>query len=160
MPIRPADILFVPAEGPVSLGGPIGSRPLAKGLNNLWANMDAETNAEGLSDHRVMFVRNNHPALTLYNTRLWVEFDGEPADIAAAVDPHPPAREALAKRIDTPGDSPGLEFTSPSSPGSALLLGDLAPGEARAVWFRRTGRNRPAGVEGYSWVVQGETVDS
>lgn len=132
--ISPGDIRFTRLTG----------QPIAKGRNGLWSDMTAETNANRAVEHVCMLVRNTNRADTLYRARLWLE-DVE-ADVAVA----------LGERDADPAR---LAFKQPRTYPAGLLLGDLPPGGAVAVWMRRRGRNIAPRSESYGWVVQGETFE-
>ncbi len=96
-------------------------------------------------DYQCVFRYNSHPYITLSATKLWVSNSViGVADVAFAVDNIPPtvisSTVQQAAAIGSKDDAPlGVgAFSAPTTEGSALSLGTLAPGYVKAFWVRRT----------------------
>ena len=138
----------------LSLGRYVSSTVAPTTLNGLFDAITADRNAAGEIDYRCVVVRNTHATLTLTNARVWLD-GGDPAggaNVAIALDttgnvPYASGTQALAVATsDTvPGAAiSGLAYSTPVNSAGGLLVGNLAPGQCRAVWVRRTAMNTAA----------------
>lgn len=178
MPITDADILYKLATtagtaGDSQPGTPAGS--LGKYIStteldddtlvgNLFDVITGDENASGDVEYRCMFVQNAHATLTLLGARVWLtgQTPGG-ADVAISVDTTAAsdvdATAAQAKQVADENTEPtGQTFTAPTTKAAGLVLGDLAPGQVRAVWFRRTATDSGAmALDDVQWRVEGDT---
>lgn len=122
-------------------------------------------NAADNVDYCCLFVHNNHPTLTYRNARVWIAADIAGGSLTAiAVDPTaisavgsttPQAVSVANKNTAPAGVGP---FTSPLTAASALVLGDIGPGQVKAFWVRRTATNSGAVAEdGATFQVDGSS---
>lgn len=148
------------SSGPASLGKYISTTDVPTTKHGFFDMVSGTDNAAQVTDYRCYFVYNSHATLTLMDPKVFLN-GGDPAGgtlVAIAVDPTAKSAvgsstaQALTAASETaPGSSiTGLTYSAPSSSGSGLSIGDLGPGECRAVWVRRTAQNNAA--------VTGETV--
>jgi len=157
MPIQNTDILLklsttAGTAGNQNAGTPAGS--LGKyisttqitdaSLNNLFDNISGDENAAATVDYRCIFVHNNHGSLTWQTVVVYLlsEVAGG-ANIAIGVDPAAASAigsaSAQAAQIANELAAPaGVVFSSPTTLGTGLSIGNLAPGQCRAIWVRRT----------------------
>lgn len=139
-----------------SLGGVISATAvnLATPLNNLFDDITGDENAASDVEYRCVYVRNNHATLTWQNVVAWLSADvaggaalaigldnagngdGSATGVAATV-----ATEGTAPGTGTPGVT---AFSAPTTKAAGLAIGNLAPGQARAIWFRRSAANTAA----------------
>jgi len=135
-------------------------------LNNLFDNVTGAENAASAVEYRCIFVYNSHGTITLENAGVYISSQvagGTTLAIAVDIIPasaigssSPQAFEAASTTSD-PSAGTGL-FSSPSSSGAALPLGNIAPGFCKAVWIRRTAANTGAvDNDGGVLVFQGDT---
>lgn len=134
-------------------------------VGNIFPAMTGPENAAENADFTCIFVHNNHPTLTLRNARVWVSGDvaggavtaiaADPT-LASAVDASTDQAVTIADKNTVPaGVGP---FTEPTDPSSAVVLGDLGPGQVRAFWVRRTATNSGAmSADGATFRVDGDT---
>lgn len=126
--------------------------------NNLFDDISGAENAGSVVDYRCFFVHNAHATLTLQNAVVYLD-GGDPAggaDVAIAVDDVAPSALAatasqaaeVANEITAPTGVGA--FSTPTTAGTGLALGDIGPGEVKAVWVRRSATNSAA--------VNGETI--
>lgn len=171
MPIVSSDIKFILSGGAANtdpnaaLGGDIstdGSGVITTDVvNNLWDNVSGAESAAGDIEYRAIFVKNTHGSITLTGAKVWISSNTTSADDTVAI---ALADEGIADSIETiPDESTaptGPTFSSPSSFGAGLSLGDLADGEAFGVWIRRTVTAEAAAANNnpYTLSVQGETA--
>ena len=179
MPIASTDILYkysttVGTAGNTNAGTAAGS--LGKyistttitdaQLNNLFGDIGGDDNANGVVDYRCLFIHNNHATLTLLSTVVWLltEVAGG-ANVAIAIDNIAASAigsgSAQAATIATRTTTPtGVgAFSSPGTKGTGLVLGDIGPGQCRAVWVRRTATASAAlNNDGVTLRVEGDTL--
>lgn len=173
MAITATDLLFkhsttAGAAGNSTAGTPAGS--LGKYIsttelsgtaqNNLFDDVSGAENAASDVEYRCFFLHNAHATLTYQNAVVYLS-GGDPAggaNVAIAVDSTAASAigsaSAQALQIADEGDSgtalSGLTFSAPTTAGTGLSLGNIGPGQCRAVWVRRSATNSAA--------VTGETV--
>lgn len=116
-------------------------------LNNLFDDISGTENADSDVEYRCIFIHNSHASITAENTKVYVlsQVSGG-ASIAIAVDGTAASAigsgSAQADEVANENTAPtGEAFSTPTTTGTALDIGDLAPGECRAVWIRRTAAN-------------------
>src|SRR6056297_1755136 len=155
MSIEPTDILFklssttgpgnANASSPNgSLGGYISTTELVSdSLHNLFDFVSGDENLNMDSEYRCIFVHNNNATDTFLNVKAFI-FEQAVGGADAFMGVDPTAVSALASAsaqavvIVDEGTAPsGVSFSQPSDYASGLSLGDIGPGEVKALWFRR-----------------------
>lgn len=135
-------------------------------LNNLFDDVSGDENAESDVEYRCIFIHNNHGSLTLQDAVMWLSAEvADGADVAIAVDDLAASAigsaSAQADEIadeDTAPTGVGA-FSSPTSKGAGISIGDIAAGECRAIWVRRTATNSAAlNNDGATIRVEGDTA--
>lgn len=139
------------ADPNASLGKYISTTALTTSANGMFDNISGAENAASTVDYRCIFVHNNHATLTASNCGVYISAEvAGGAAVALAVDNIAAsaigATAAQAAEIATETTAPsGVgSFSSPTTSGTALSLGTLAPGQCRAIWVRRTAANSAA----------------
>lgn len=173
MPIAGSDIVYrlsvAAAAGDTtagtpatSLGDQVSTTAITTAqLNNLWDNVSGAEAAAGDVEYRCVFVLNNHATLTLEGAE--VEVTSQPAggavaialdNIAASAKGSGSAQAAtVANESTSPGGSAGAFGVGP------LTIGNLAPGEVKGIWIRRTvTAGAEAGQTGTVITVSGDTL--
>lgn len=134
-------------------------------LGNLFDDVASDENAALNVEYRCFFVCNLHPTLTLKTTRVWLVSEvaggAEHAisldDIAASALGDTAAQAASITNEDTAPTGVGA-FSTPTTKTAGLSLGDIGPGQCRAVWVRRTPTNSAAvSNDGVTLRIEGET---
>lgn len=164
MAITAADILYkysvVAAAGnttagtaATSLGDQISTTQITDAtLDNLFDVITGDENAASDVEYRCYFVHNNHATLTWENVVVWLSAEvggGAAAAIAldgiaaSAVGAATAQAAAVANEQTSPGAGAGA-FSSPTTKGTGLSIGNLAPGQVKAIWVRRTAANTAA----------------
>jgi hypothetical protein len=124
-----------------SLGDQISTTQITDAtLNNLFDDVTGAESSAGDIEYRGIFILNNHATLTLQNATISVLSEtagGSTIDIALdniAVS----AKGSASAQMGTIAD----ENTAPGAAGAfgkgPLTIGDLAPGQVKGVWVRRT----------------------
>lgn len=134
-----------------SLGKYISTTEIASAVaNNLFDDVSGPENVASDVEYRCVFVHNSHATITFENVGVYIlsEVAGG-ASIAIGVDPTAASAiasaAAQALEIADEGTAPvGVVFTSPVDTASAIDLGDIAPGQCRAFWVRRSATNSAA----------------
>lgn len=141
----------------LSLGGAKSSVEATAGT--LFDTVTAAEASAGDIEYRCVYVHNADPLLTLTASRVWIHVQAvQPAGIAIAL-----AGEGLngaAETVANENTPPvGEVFSSPTTEGTALVMGDIPPGQHFGVWIRRTiNAGTPAANDGFTLRVQGETL--
>lgn len=164
MAITASDILFKlsttsgsagnsTAQGNVnnSLGKYISTTEITDNtLNNLFDNISGDENAASTVDYRCFFVHNSHASLTWLSVVAWIsaEVSGG-ASVAIGVDTTAASAigsasaQALTVANETTAPA-GVSFSTATTKGAGVSLGDIPAGQCRAIWVRRTAANNAA----------------
>lgn len=156
------------ADPNASLGKYISTTQLSgTALNNLFDDISGDENAASDVEYRCIFVHNAHATLTLQSAVVWLQSEvaGGAAiaiaidDIAAsAIGSASAQADEIADESTAPGSGVG-SFSSPTTKGTGLSLGNIGPGQCRAIWVRRTAANSAAlDNDGVTLRVEGDTA--
>lgn len=140
MPITSTDLEFRLSGGAgnasplASLGGAKSSTPVSGS-----ALFDVVTGAESAAgdvEYRCFYVHNAHPTLTALGAVIWIQADSL-AQLALALAPE--GLNGVAATVGSEGTAPsGVSWSTPSTEGAALSLGNIPPGQHYPVRIRRT----------------------
>lgn len=171
MPIVASDIVYRLSGGTgntdpnASIGG---ARSTAGGgvittdtINNVWDNVAGADSAAGDIEYRCIYILNNHGSLTLTAPVIWIDSNTASADTTVAIAIGSSAVNGTETAVANENTAPsGPTFSTPTSFGAGLALGDLAAGAHKAVWIRRTVTAGAAAANNDAYVlkVQGETA--
>ncbi len=163
MPITATDILFkfsvkTGTAGNQNVGTSEGS--LGKYISitqitdatphNLFDVVSGDENAASDVEYRCIFVYNTHATLTWLGVVAWVSAEvAGGANFAISVDTTPASpiaqATAQAKEVANEDTAPAAQtFTAPTTKATGLAIGDLLPGQCRAIWSRRSATNSAA----------------
>jgi hypothetical protein len=128
------------------LGGIMSSTDINAGvtLNNLFDDISDTEAASGVVDYRCFYILNGNATDTLTTAKVYISTNTPSSDTTIAIGLDPAgvgdgAATGVATTIADEDSAPaGVTFSTPSNSGAALAIGDLANGEAQAVWVRRT----------------------
>jgi hypothetical protein len=178
MPIASSDIVYRLSVVTASAGDTTASTPAASlgdqvsttvitpaALNNLFDDVSGAEAAAGDVEYRCVFALNNHATLTLLAANAYIasqtagggliEIGLDPAAVSAKG-----SASAQAATIANESTAPaGVTFSSPTS-GSPLVIGDMAPGQVKGIWLRRTVTAGAAALnpDGVILTVAGDTL--
>lgn len=135
--------------------------------NDLFDDISGAENAASTVDYRCIFVHNSNASNTLQNAVVYLsaEVSGG-AGISIAVDSTASSAlgsssaQALTATTETaPGGSvTALSYSSPTTAGTGLSLGNIAAGSVKAFWVKRTAANTAAlSADGVTIAVTGDT---
>jgi len=135
-------------------------------LHALFDIVTGDENAASDIEYRCIFVRNNHGSLTLQGAVVWVvsQVAGGTSiaiglDTTAISDADDTADQALTVANESTAPA-GVTFSTPTTKGTGLVIGDLDPDEVKAIWIRRTAANTSAlNNDGATLRVEGDTAE-
>jgi len=146
MPIIQTDIKFhlsggaANADVNASLGGVMSSVELTSAqAHNLFDQVsDAETLA-GDVEYRCIYVENAHGSLTLQGSAAFIPTNTPSGDTSSDIGLGSSAINGTEQTVADESTAPSaVAFSAPANQGAGLSIGDLAPGETKAIWVRRT----------------------
>lgn len=135
-------------------------------LGNLFDDVSGAENAASDVEYRCIFLYNSHATANWTGVKIWLQSEvAGGASVAIAIDNAAAsaagAASAQAAEIADEGSTPsGVgSFSSPTSEGAGLTVGDLNAGQCRAVWVRRTAANTGSVAnDGCTLRARGDTV--
>jgi hypothetical protein len=156
LPIVSTDIQFrlsggaANADPNLSLGGAMSSTEVTDNtLNNLYDNVTGSESNAGDTEYRCIFLYNAHATLTLQSAGVYISAltgsGDDEIDIGLGTTPTGTGDEQVVGNESTAPS--GVTFSRPVTEGSMLVIGDIAPGQRKSVWVRRTVN---AGASAYS----------
>lgn len=167
MAITAAELKFYHSGGSsnsdpnASLGGVISSSELSGSVHNLFDVVGSSEASSGDIEYRCFYAKNTNATLTLQSAVFWISTDatGATTDIAVGLDPA--GVSGTATTIGGEGSAPaGVSFSTPTSEGAALSIGDMAAGAYQAIWVRRTVNAGATAANGLSatFTLKGDTA--
>lgn len=162
MPITSSEIQYRLSGGAAngnanaSLGG---AKSSVAAPFNLFDDVSGTESAAGDVEYRCVYVHNNNGSLTLQNAVIWIQANTTGNRIAIAVGSSAVngAEQTVANEDTAP--TGGVTFSQPATKGAGLALGNIPPGQHRAVWVRRTvAALTPAATDTYTLRVEGDTA--
>lgn len=120
----------------LSIGGVKSS--VSAGSNLFDALTSAEA-AAGDIEYRCFYVHNAHATLTMLSTRSFIPTNTSSPDTLLEIGVGVAAVNGTETSVVNESTAPaGVTFSSPTDYASGVALGDIPPGQHRAVWLRRT----------------------
>jgi hypothetical protein len=111
--------------------------------NELWDDIGKAESYDGDTEYRCLYVTNAHDADPFIGAKIYIGSDPSGADsLQIGLDLAGTGDGATTGVADTVADEntapdPAVSFSAPTAIGSALSLGQLDAGEARAIWQKR-----------------------
>lgn len=150
-----------------SLGDQISTTQWSGGsANDLFDDISGAENAASTVDYRGIFLHNSNSANVLENPTLYLSAEtAGGASIAVAVDNTAASAigsgstqmTTIANETTSPGGGAG-SFSSPTTAGTGLALSNIANGNCKGFWVRRTAANTAAlSNDGVTIAVTGDT---
>ena len=151
-----------------SLGTWVSQTPWAGGTaNDLFDDITGAENAASTADYRCVFIYNANTANAYQNAVVYISADvAGGANVAIAVDTTAASAlaagtaQALTAATETAPGTPvaSLAYSSPTTVGAGLALGNIPAGQVKAVWIRRTAANSAAlSGDGFTLATSGDT---
>lgn len=119
-------------------------------LNNLFDDISGAENTASVTDYRCFFIQNNHATLTMIGAAVWVQSQvasgavcqiGVDPTAASALGSVAAQAVSIATELAVPA---GVAFVDAATSPAAVLLGNITPGQVRAVWVKRSAQNTAA----------------
>ena len=121
------------------MGTAAGAIITSAAANNLFDDVSGAESSAGDIEYRCFYVQNNHGTLTLQDAVVWVESLTNSAQTEFAIALADEAVGAAAETIADESTAPtGPAFSSPTTKGTGLAIGDIPAGSYKALWIRRT----------------------
>lgn len=133
-----------------SLGGyPSTTQVTTATLHNLFDVITGDENTAGDVEYRGIFIYNAHATLTWDTVVVWLQSETSGgATIAIGVDTTAAQDiDSASKHLEITDESTapsGVSFSSPTTKGAGLSLGNIAADQCRQIWIRRTANNTTA----------------
>lgn len=144
------------SSGATSLGDQVSTSAWSDG-GVLFDDVSGAENAASESEYRCVFALNNHGTLTAVGDKVYISSEvAGGASVAIGIDGTAKSAKtsgsAQAVTIANEDTAPsGVTFSTPTTVGAALSLGDLAPAEVKGIWVRRTTANSaPLNADGFT----------
>lgn len=178
MAITAADIKFLLSKSSATAGYAETSTPaaslgkfastseMAAGANTLFDDVSGAENAALESEYRCVFVLNDHATLTYENVVAYLSaVVAGGADVSIAIDDlgstpkdYSYAQATFIANEDTTPVGVG-SFAAPTSAITGISVGNIGPGNVRAIWVKRTTTDSAALVDdGFTLAVSGDTA--
>jgi len=120
----------------LSLGGVKSSTEVS---STLFDDISSGESATGEDEYRCIYIHNNHGSLTMESTKMWIQSNTPSPDTTVAIGAGTSDINGTEQTVGSEGTAPsGVTFSSPSSEGTAISLGNIPYGQHKAVWVRRT----------------------
>jgi len=154
MAIQATDIVFRLSGGSgnadpnAALGGAISSTAVGSGIHNLFDQVSSAESAAGDTEYRCFYVRNSHGTLDLWNAKVWIHSNTPSGDTAVRIALGTSAVNGTEQTIVDESTAPSdVSWSTAANDGASLSIGDLPPGEHKALWVERV---ITAGAAAYS----------
>ncbi|MFN9029627.1 MAG: hypothetical protein ACK54C_02155 [Betaproteobacteria bacterium] len=123
----------------------------------LFDDVDSAESAAGDTEYRCVYIHNANGTLTLQNPVIWLTAESPNyIDIGVGASAVNATETAVANENTAPA---GVSFSSPGNKGAGLALGNIPPGQHKAVWVRRTIPAAAGAAAGsFSFRVEGDTL--
>lgn len=159
------DTTSQPAPATGSLGKYTSTTVMPAGANGLFDDVTGAENAASDVEYRAFDVLNNHATLTLTSAVIYLSNQvAGGTTVAIAVDDIGPVAKGSAAQGAVIADESTAPtgvgaFSSPTTAGTGLPLGNIGPGQVRRVWVRRSAANTaPVNADGVTFTVTGDTA--
>jgi hypothetical protein len=123
-----------------SLGGAISSTEVVDNTtHNLFDQVSGTESLAGDTEYRGVYLKNTHGTLTLQNTKIYISSNTGSADTTIDIALDGGATNATMETLSDESTAPsGETFTAPTTYAGGLSIGNLAAGEKKGLFIRRT----------------------
>lgn len=136
MPITPEEIKFYQSTN--KLGGPITATEVPNDLHAIFDIVDDTGSEGGETNYRCIYLKNTNSSLTLKESIIFIlselESDTSQFAIGLGTSPIGSSEQSIADETIPPI---GVTFTELIGEAEALIIGNLAQGNYKAIWLRR-----------------------
>ena len=119
-----------------SIGGaPSNTKVGSSSLHNLWDKVTGDESSAGYKDYRIVYIQNDHGTLEGENIRAYFQTN-ESSYLNIGVNQ---AKNTNAPQLTNEETDPsGVTWSAAANKAAAVSIGDLAAGDYRALYIRRT----------------------
>lgn len=142
MPIQPTDIalrLSGGAANPSAATSLGGAKSSVSAGASVFGSILASEAASGRIEHRCLYVHNGHATLTAEAVKVWLSSNTPGAqttiDIGVGSSAVNGTEQVTGNELVAPSD---VTFSAAATSAAALSLGNIPPGQHRAIWLRLT----------------------
>lgn len=123
-----------------SLGGAKSSVEITSAqLHNLFDVVSSAEASAGDVEYRCLYVENTNGTDALLSAVAWLSANTPSGDTSMDIGLGTSAIDANEQTVADESTAPaGVTFSAPATQGAGLAIGDLAAGEHKAIWLRRT----------------------
>lgn len=142
MPIIATDIKYrlsggaANADPLLSLGG---AKSTADAASTIFDNVNGDESTAGDIEYRCVYVHNAHATLTMDLAILWIQANTPSTSTTIDVGLGTSAINGIEQTVVNENTAPTtITWTAAATSGAAIALGNIPPGQHKAVWLRRT----------------------
>lgn len=142
MPITSADIKYrlsggaANADPLLSIGG---AKSSVDASATIFDTVSGDESTAGDLEYRCVYVHNAHATLTMENAILWIQANTPSTSTTIDVSLGTSAINGVEQTVANENTAPaGMTWTAAANSGAAIALGNIPPGQSKAVWLRRT----------------------
>lgn len=122
-----------------ALGGAKSSVAVATTVDGLFDAVSAAEAAAGRVEYRCIYLHNANASDLMTAARVWINANTPLAGTDLAIGVGSAAVNATEQTVANETTAPtSVTFSSPSTAGTGLALGDIPAGQHKAIWLRRT----------------------
>lgn len=163
MAIVAGDIIFRLSGGAsnavqaASLGGAKSSSAASA---SIFDDVSSGESTAGDVEYRCVYAHNAHGSLTLTGAVAWLAANTPSATTTVDIAVGTSAVNGTEQTVANEGTAPtGVTWVAAASLGAGVALGDIPPGQHRAIWLRRTiNAGTAAAADGFTLRVTGDTA--
>jgi hypothetical protein len=127
------------SSGNASLGGAKSSNAASSTVDQLFDQVSASEATAGDTEYRCIYLHNGNGSSSMLNTVVWISSNTPSASTTLDIGVGTAAVNGTEQTIANESTAPvSVTFSAPSTQGTGLALGDIPPGEHKAIWLRRT----------------------
>ncbi len=128
------------SSGNASLGGAKSANAASGSIDAMFDQTSSAEAAAGDVEYRCVYLHNNNGSSTMLSAVVWIGANTPNANTTLAIGVGSSAVNGTEQTIADESTAPigGVTFSEPATQGAALALGDIPPGQHRAIWLRRT----------------------
>lgn len=127
------------ADPNASIGGAKSSVEIVDAsLHNLFDIVSSAEGSSGDTEYRCYYVHNGHATLTLQAAKIYIQTQTPDSDTSVEIGLGAAAVNATETAVANENTAPaGVTFSTADGAGNALTIGDIPPGQHKAIWVKR-----------------------
>lgn len=126
-------------DAAASIGGAKSSTVASAAVNGLFDAVSAAEAVAGDIEYRCVYLHNANATDTMTALVAYVQSDTSSAQTALAIGVGAAAVNGTESAVANESTAPaGVSFSAPTDAASGIAMGDIPPGQHRALWLRWT----------------------